>query len=62
MPRGAKTSWTRNLSEMSRINLFKVKKNSGWWPFIFTENNKNTIVVSVQIIHDKAILRNIVKS
>ncbi|XP_060862010.1 fer-1-like protein 6 [Metopolophium dirhodum] len=47
MPRGAKTSWMHNLSKMSRINLFKVKKTSGWWPFISTENNKNTIVGKV---------------
>ncbi|XP_022180844.1 fer-1-like protein 4 isoform X3 [Myzus persicae] len=47
MPRGAKSSWMSNLSEMSRINLFKVKKTSGWWPFISTENNKNTIVGKV---------------
>lgn len=50
MPRGAKSSWISNLSKMSRINLFKVKKTSGWWPFISTENNKNTVVVSIQII------------
>ncbi|XP_050058182.1 fer-1-like protein 6 isoform X3 [Aphis gossypii] len=47
MPRGAKSSWISNLSKKSRINLFKVKKTSGWWPFIFTENNKNTVVGKV---------------
>ncbi|XP_060846305.1 fer-1-like protein 6 [Rhopalosiphum padi] len=47
MTRGAKSSWMHNSSRMSRINLFKVKKTSGWWPFISTENNKNTIVGKV---------------
>lgn len=52
MPHGAKSSWMGSLSKMPRINLFKVKKTNGWWPFISTDNNKNTIVVSVLTIRD----------
>uniref|UniRef100_A0A2S2R2V1 Otoferlin n=1 Tax=Sipha flava TaxID=143950 RepID=A0A2S2R2V1_9HEMI len=48
MPRGTKSSWRCTTSEkVPRINLFKVKKTRGWWPFISTENNINSIVGKV---------------
>lgn len=51
MPRGTKSSWRCTTSErVPRINLFKVKRTRGWWPFISTENNIHSIVVSILII------------
>lgn len=50
MPRGAKSPGrcTEPPSDkVPRINLFKVKKIRGWWPFISMENNKNTTVVNI---------------
>ena len=46
MTRGAKSSKNCNLSMLknkkrSKINLFKVKKHKGWWPFYSVDQNKN---------------------
>lgn len=47
MPQGTNLSrQATNSDKVPRINLFKVKNTRGWWPFVSTENNKQTIVVS----------------
>ncbi|VVC37902.1 C2 domain,Ferlin, C-terminal domain, partial [Cinara cedri] len=55
MPKGTKSSrWCTMSNSVPRINLFKIKKARGWWPFVSTKDNKNLIVgkldAEIQII------------
>ncbi|XP_050431125.1 otoferlin-like [Adelges cooleyi] len=46
MPRGTKTPVRCTVidDQVPRINLFKMKKTRGWWPFVNLEKNSHTLV------------------